>query len=48
MLVVVDLINKAICYFDNVEHPDLEHAEFVAGGVVRIHFFLIVYFVRGY
>ena len=48
MLVVVDLINKTICYFDNVERPDSKHVEFVASGVVRLHLFLIVYIVWGY
>ena len=47
MLVVVDLINKTICYFDNVERPDSKHVEFVASGVVRLHLFFGLYTLYG-
>jgi hypothetical protein len=47
MLVVVDLISKAICYFDNVERFDSEHAEFVASGVVRLQLFERLYTLYG-
>ena len=37
MLVVLDLINKVVCYFDNVD----KHIEFFASGVVRLHLFFL-------
>ena len=38
MLVVIDLINKQICYFDNLERPNLDNTILVAERVVWPHF----------
>lgn len=42
MLIVIDLINKSICYFDNVERLDSNRANAIAGGMV-CHVLLILY-----
>ena len=38
MHVVTDLINKVVCDFENVLHPDLEEAVLVVAGVVKFYF----------